>query len=184
MNKYVLEKKEEFTKAIDYFKKEIASLRTGSANPNILEGIMVDAYGNKTPLNGVATINVPDGQSITVAPWDKSVVKEVEKAIVNADLGVGVVNEGAHIRITIPKMTEENRIALVKKLNEKMEDTRIKVRKIRDDAKELIETAFDEKEVSEDDKFKFIKELDEEVGRNNDEIKSIRDKKERDIMTI
>jgi len=184
MNQYILGQKEEFEKAVDYFKKEISSLRTGRANPNILDGITVDAYGVKTPLNGVATINVPDGQSITVAPWDKSIVKETEKAIVNANLGVGVVNEGVHIRVTIPKMTEENRVALVKKLNERMEEARIKIRKIRDEVKDSIESAFDEKEITEDDKFKFIKELDEVVADNNVEIKSIRDKKEDDIMTI
>lgn len=184
MNQYILEKKDEFAKVIEHFKKEISSLRTGRANPNMLDGVMVDAYGAKTPLNGVATINVPDAQSITVAPWDKSIIKDIEKAIVNANLGVGVVNEGAQIRITVPKMTEENRIALVKKLNEKMEEGRIKNRKIRDEIKESIEEAFNKKEVTEDDKFKFIKELDEEVGGKNDELKGIRDNKEKDIMTI
>lgn len=184
MNQYILEKEDEFAKVIDYFKKEIGSLRTGRANPNMLDGIMVDAYGTKTPLNGVASVSVPDAQSITVAPWDKSIIKDVEKAIVNANLGVGVVNEGTQIRVTVPKMTEENRVSLVKKLNEKMEEARIKNRKIRDEVKESIEDAFAEKEVTEDEKFKFIKELDDEVGEKNDELKSIRDKKEEDIMTI
>ena len=81
MNQYIESKQEEFTRAIDFFKKEIASLRTGRANPNMLEGIQVEAYGTKTPLNGVASISVPDGSSIVIAPWDKNVIKEIEKAM-------------------------------------------------------------------------------------------------------
>ncbi len=184
MNQYIENKKEDFNKAIDFFKKEIASLRTGRANPNILEGVQVDSYGTKTPLNGVASINVPDGQSITLAPWDKNIIKEIEKAIVEANLGVGVVNEGDKIRINIPKMTEENRKDLVKKLNEKNEITRISLRKIRDEIKSNIESDEKNKEITEDDKFRFIKELDEEINNQYDILKEIKDSKESDIMTI
>lgn len=184
MNQYIQAKEEEVQKAIEFFKKEIANLRTGRANPAILEGIQVEAYGTKTPLNGLANINVPDGQSLLVSPWDKNVIKEIEKAIVDADLGVSVVNEGDKLRLTVPKMTEENRKEIVKKLNEKMEESRIKIRQTRDEMKSDIEKAEDLKEISEDDKFRFIKEMDEEIGKKNDELKSIRDRKEQDIMTI
>ena len=184
MNQYIENKKEDFNKAIDFFKKEIASLRTGRANPNILEGVQVDSYGTKTPLNGVASINVPDGQSITLAPWDRNIIKEIEKAIVEANLGVGVVNEGDKIRINIPKMTEENRKDFVKKLNEKNEITRISLRKIRDEIKSNIESDEKNKEITEDDKFRFIKELDEEINNQYDILKEIKDSKESDIMTI
>jgi ribosome recycling factor len=184
MNDYIELKQEDFNKAIEFFKKEIASIRTGRANPNMLEGVMVDAYGAKTPVNGVATINVPDGQSITVVPWDKNVIKEVEKAIVDADLGVGVVNEGDKIRMTMPKMTEENRIDLVKKLNEKHEASRVSIRQAREDIKTDIEQAEKDKVITEDNKFLFLKELDEEVSKQNDELKSLRDNKEKDLMTV
>ena len=184
MNQYIQAKEEELQKAIEFFKKEIANLRTGRANPAILEGIQVEAYGTKTPLNGLANINVPDGQSLLVSPWDKNVIKEIEKAIVDADLGVSVVNEGDKLRLTVPKMTEENRKEIVKKLNEKMEESRIKIRQTRDEMKSDIEKAEDLKEISEDDKFRFIKEMDEEIGKKNDELKSIRDREEQDIMTI
>ena len=184
MNQYIQAKQEEFVKAIDFFQKEISSIRTGRANPNILEGVQVNAYGVKTPLSGVATVSVPDGQSIVVAPWDKNIAKEVEKAIADAELGVGVVNEGDKIRLTVPKMTEENRRELVKKLNEKMEAARIAIRQARDDIKNSIESAEKDKEIAEDDKFKFLSELDEEVGKQNDELKELRDKKEKDIMTV
>ncbi|OGF26106.1 ribosome recycling factor [Candidatus Falkowbacteria bacterium RIFOXYB2_FULL_47_14] len=184
MNQFIESKKEEFNKAVDFFKKEISSLRTGRANPNMLEGVTVDAYGAKTPLNGVASISVPDGQSIIIAPWDKGILKEIEKAMVEADLGVGVVNEGDKIRLTIPMMTEENRRDLVKKLNEKQEAARVALRKIREEVKESIERAEKNKEIPEDDKFRYMKELDELMAGKNDEIKSVRDKKEKDIMTI
>lgn len=184
MNQYIEAQLGEFIRAIDFFKKEISSLRTGSANPNMLEGVQVDAYGVKTPLNGVAAITVPDGQSILIAPWDKNVIKEIEKALVDANLGVGVINEGDKIRLTIPKMTEENRIDLVKKLNEKQETARISIRQNREDIKNKIEQAEKNGELTEDDKFRFLKELDDETGKQNDALKNVRDKKEKDIMTI
>ncbi len=184
MNQYIELKQEEFQKAIDFFKKDIASLRTGRANPAMLDGIQVEVYGAKTPLNGVASINVADAKSMIVAPWDKNVIKDIEKAIVEAELGVGVINEGDKIRLSVPQMTEENRKDLVKKLNEKQEEARIKIRQTRDEIKEDIEKSEKNKEISEDDKFKFIKELDEETKSNNDELKNIRDKKEQEIMTI
>ncbi|MDD5071186.1 MAG: ribosome recycling factor [Patescibacteria group bacterium] len=184
MNKYVLDKQAEFNSAIDFFKKDIASLRTGRANPAILEGIMAEAYGAKTPLSGLASINVSDAKSLVISPWDKNIIKDIEKAVVAANLGVGVVNEGDKIRITVPSMTEENRRELVKKLNEKMEKARITIRQARDEAKEAITRGEEEKEIGEDEKFRFIKELDEEVGKKNEELKNIRDKKEEEILTI
>lgn len=184
MNKYVLNKQEEFNAVLDFFKKDIANLRTGRANPSILEGVQAEAYGIRNPLNAVANIAVGDGASLLISPWDKGIIKSIEKAIVEANLGLGVVNEGDKIRLTVPQMTEENRKELVKKLNEKQEHARVNIRKVREEAKALIEGAEDDKEISEDDKFRFIKELDEEVGKLNDEIKALREKKEQEIMTI
>ncbi len=184
MNQYLQAKQEEFTKAIDFFKKDIASLRTGRANLAILEGVQVEAYGTKNSLSSLSSLSVSDAKSLVISPWDKNIMKDVEKAIVAANLGVGVVNEGDKIRITVPAMTEENRRELVKKLNEKMEKARITIRQTRDEIKEAIAKGEEDKEISEDDKFRFMKELDEEVGKKNEELKSIRDRKEEEIMTI
>jgi ribosome recycling factor len=184
MNQYLQTRQGDFTKTIEFFKKEIAVLRTGRANPGILEGITAEAYGVKTPIQGLANISVQDSQSIVIAPWDRNVLKDIEKALVEADLGVGVVNEGDKVRLTVPKMTEENRKELAKKLNEKMEQTRIALRQTRDEIKNTIEQAEKDKNISEDDRFRFIKELDEEMGKRNEELKTIRDKKEQEIMTI
>lgn len=184
MNQYVSSLSPKFSQAIDFFRKDLSSLRTGRANPGLLDSIQVDAYGSKMALNAVGNIAVADGHSLTISPWDKGVMKDIEKALVAADLGLGVVNEGDKIRLTVPSLTEENRKELVKKLNGKMEEVRITVRQIREEAKNAIEQAFEDKEISEDDKFRFIKELDEAVAKQNDEVKSIRDQKEKEIMTI
>ncbi len=184
MNEYVKIKQENFEKAIEFFKKEISSIRTGRANPGILEGVQVEAYGVMNPINGVGNIAVADAKTITITPWDKGIIKDIEKSLVEANLGVGVINEGDKIRLSVPQMTEENRKDLVKKLNEKMEQARIKIRQVRDEIKGDIEGVEKAKEIGEDEKFTFIEELDKEVSRLNDEIKEIRDKKEADIMTV
>jgi ribosome recycling factor len=184
MNAYINKRQSEFEKTVAFFHHEISSVRTGRANPNLLEGVQVEAYGVKTPINGVASITVPDAQSILLSPWDRSIIKELEKAIIGADLGVSVTNEGDKVRLVVPKMTEENRKDLVKKINEKHEAARIKIRQTRDEIKHDIEQAEKDKEIAEDDKFRFMNELDEEAIKRNDELKAIRDKKEKDIMTI
>ena len=184
MNNFLKSKEDDFSKAIDFFKKDIATLRTGRANPSVLEGLSVEVYGAKTPLNGAANISIADSKSITVAPWDKGLIKDIEKAIVDGDIGLGVVNEGDKIRLTVPQMTEDNRRDLVKKLNERMEKVRISIRQIRDDIKDDIESAEKNKEISEDDRFRFVKELDDKVRSINDDIKNIRDAKEVEIMTV
>ena len=184
MNQYIQAKRSDLTKITDFFKKDISSLRTGRANPSILDSVLVEAYGAKTPLNGLASISVPEARSIVITPWDKSITKDIERAVVAADLGINPVNEGDKIRLVVPQLTEENRKELVKKLNEKMETSRISLRQVRDDIKELIDAAFKSKSMSEDDKFRFFKELDEEIAKQNDALKSLKDKKEAEIMTI
>ncbi len=184
MSTYLENKKEDFAGILDFFKRDIATLRTGRANPASLDHIQVEAYGVMNPLNAVGNISVADARCMIIAPWDKGVSKAIEKAVVEADLGFGVVNEGDKIRLTIPALTEENRRDLVKKLNERMEKARISVRGIREDVKAEIEKADADKEISEDEKFRFIKEMDEFTTKVNEELKEIRDHKEAEIMTI
>lgn len=184
MNQYLESKQGEFNKAIEFFKTEIATIRTGRANTAVLDGVKAEAYGVLNPLNTLASITVSDAKNILVTPFDKNVIKSIEKAIIDANLGLGVINDGDKVRLTIPPLTEENRRELVKKLNEKMERTRINLRQARDGVKNLIEAAYEEKNISEDDKFRFMKELDEFSAKKNEELKGIRDKKEKDIMEI
>ena len=118
MNQYIQAKQGDFIKAVDFFKKDISNIRTGRANPAMLDGIFVDAYGTKTALVGLASISVPEARCIVITPWDKTITKDIEKAITAADLGVNPVNEGDKIRLVVPQLTEENRKELVKKLRE------------------------------------------------------------------
>ncbi len=184
MNQYLETKQQDFTNALDFFKKEITTLRTGRINPSILDDVQVEAYEVINPLNTVANINVTDNSSILVVPWDKNLLKSIEKAITEANLGLGVTNEGDKLRLNMPPLTEENRKELVRKLNEKMEKTRIKLRQVRDSIKSVIEKAHEDKEITEDDKFLYIKELDEFSADKNKELKELRDNKEKAIMEI
>ena len=184
MSNFLQDHQEDFFNVVEFFKRDISSLRTGRANPVMLDGVQVEAYGVMNPLNGVANITVTDSRSFMITPWDKGVTKAVEKAIVEANLGLGIVNEGDKIRLSIPPLTEENRKELVKKLNERLEKARISMRQVREDVKTGIEESFDAKEITEDEKFRDEKELDEFVAKKNEDLKDLRDKKEKDIMEI
>ncbi|NCB20870.1 MAG: ribosome recycling factor [Clostridia bacterium] len=184
MNNFVKDNQKKFDQVLDFFKSDIASLRTGRANPGVLDRVQINAYGVLNPINAVANISVADSHSITLSPWDKGISKEIEKTIIEADLGFGVVNEGDKIRLIVPRLTEETRKETVKKLNDKMEKVRISLRQVREDLKTEIEEAEENKDIAEDDKFRLIKELDEMISDKNDELKEIRDKKEQDIMDI
>ncbi|PKM87850.1 ribosome recycling factor [Candidatus Falkowbacteria bacterium HGW-Falkowbacteria-2] len=184
MNDFLSTRQADFEGTVDFFRRDIASLRTGRANPAVLDNIQVEAYGVMNALNAVANISVSDARSISIAPWDKTVSKAIEKAIIEADLGLGVMNEGDKVRLTVPALTEENRRETVKKLNEKMEKARINIRQKREDVKNMIEKAMTNKEISEDDRFRAMKELDDYVAKKNDELKELRDRKEKDVMEI
>lgn len=174
----------EFNKTIDHFKQELGSIKTGRANPVILDSVVVEAYGVKTPLNQLSSITVPEARNLVIQPWDKNIIKDVEKAIHDSNLGLNPVNEGDRLRITLPQLTEESRLAIVKMLNQKMEEARIAIRNIRDEIKEAILKAEENKEFGEDKKYELIDQLNKTVGEYNDRIKKIGEDKEEDIMKI
>lgn len=184
MNQYISDRQSAFTQLEDYFKKDISGLRTGRINPAMLDAVQVEAYGTRSPINALGNISLSDSSSILISAWDKSVLKDIEKALVIADLGFSIVNEGERLRLSMPPLTEENRRELVKKLGVKFEQARVELRKLRDEIKTEIEKAFAAKELGEDDKFRFLKELEEEISDRNNNLKDISDKKEKDIMTI
>ncbi|MDX9892956.1 MAG: ribosome recycling factor [Patescibacteria group bacterium] len=176
--------KKDFDKALELLKDDLATLRVGRANPIMVENILVEAYGSKTPLKQLASIAVPEARTILIQPWDKGVNKDIEKAIIAADIGINPVNEGAQIRLSIPPLTEESRRELTKSVGEKMEKTRITVRQLRDKIKDEINQQEKAKMITEDDKYSLQKKLDEMVKDYNEKIKGIGDKKEEEIMTI
>lgn len=183
-NNYIKTHQPEVDKTIEHFKTEIASLRTGRANPALVENIFVEAYGVKTPLIQLASISVPEARTINIEPWDKNLVKDVEKGINVANLGFQAVVDGNLIRITMPQMTQEDREKLVKILKEKHEATKISIRNIREKIKEEIVAAEKNKDLTEDDRYNFVEELDKEIENWNKKLNEIAENKEAEIMKI
>ena len=176
--------KEEFNKIIEHFKLEIGTLKTGRANPGMLDMVRVEAYGAMSPINQVASVTVQDARSLVIQPWDKSVLKDLEKAIVEANLNVSPVNDGERIRLNLPALTEETRKEVVKLLNHKAEESKIAIRMERDNVKDEIMEAEKNKEFGEDEKFSLLEDLDKKVGEYNETIKELVNKKEEEIMTV
>lgn len=176
--------KGQYDKTIEFLKRDIGSLRTGRISPSLVEKVMVDSYGVMTELLQLASITSPEPQSISIKPWDKNVVKNIEKALQDSDLNVNPVVDGDMIRLNFPPLTEESRQELVKILHKKAEESRIKLRSHREKIKEIIINQEKAKELSEDEKFQTLKDLDELTKEYNDKIKEISDQKEKEIMTI
>ena len=148
------ETKESMQKSIDALENEFKKIRTGRASLSILDDIRVDYYGTLTPLNQMASLSTPESRLITIQPWDASVIKDVEKAILKSDLGLTPSNDGKVIRISIPALTEERRKQLVKVIYKKSEEHKVSVRNIRRDANDLLKSLKKDGEISEDDAFK------------------------------
>ncbi len=180
----MLEMEEKMEKAVDSLYYEMARVRTGRANPTILDGVRVDYYGALTPLNQVANISTPEANQLLIKPYDKNVVKEVEKAILGANLGVTPNNEGEQIRIVMPKLNEERRKELVKQVRKSAEEARVKIRNARREANDKIKKMEKSSDITEDDSIAFQedvqKKTDEYVGKVD---KALEDK-ERDLTQV
>lgn len=184
MNNLVEKHRAYFDKTIDFLKQDISSLRTGRVAPSLVEGIKVDSYGTSTELMQLASITTPEPQSIAIKPWDKSIVKNIEKALSSSDLNVNPVVDGDLVRLNFPPLTEESRRELVKILHKKLEDSRITLRNHRERAKDDINSLAKDKQIGEDEKFTALKDLDEVIKDYNDKIKKIGEEKETEIMKI
>jgi ribosome recycling factor len=145
---------ESMQKSIDALKNDLKKIRTGRASLSILDDIRVDYYGTLTPLYQMASLSTPESRLITIQPWDVSVIKDVEKAILKSDLGLTPSNDGKVIRISIPPLTEERRKQLVKVIYKKSEEHKISVRNVRRDTNDLLKSLKKDGEISEDDAFK------------------------------
>jgi len=178
------ERKGEFDKAIDHFKQDITSLRTGRATPALVEDIIVDAYGTKQPVKAVASISVQDAKTIVVEPWDKGLIQALDTAIRNSQLGISPVNDGKLIRLPLPDLTQDRRQELIKVLHQKLEGARVVIRKIREDIRDEIDKQFKDNEIGEDVKYKLQEELEKVVKERNEKIKVIGEDKEKEITTI
>ena len=148
------ETKESMGKSVEALKHELKRLRTGRASLAILDGIKVDYYGTITPLNQMATLAVPESRLITIQPWDASVIKDIEKAILKSDLGLTPSSDGKIIRISIPQLTEDRRKELVKVVHKVCEEHKVSIRNFRRDSNDLMKSMKKEGEISEDDAYK------------------------------
>jgi ribosome recycling factor len=184
MHPFVSAKKADFDATVDQFRQELASLRTGRANPALVDGITVIAYDAPMELKSVASINVQDAKTLVIEPWDKSLLQAIEKAIRDAGLGINPAVDGSIVRISLPPMTEENRKNLVKNMKEKLEETRVRLRGVREEARNQILDKEKDKAFGEDEKFKVLDELDRMTKEYVTKVEEIGEKKEAEIMTV
>ena len=171
-------------KAIEALRRELATIRTGRANPGLVEHLRVDYYGTPTPLKQLASITVPEARLLTIQPWDKGSLSAIEKAIQKSDLGLNPSNDGAIIRLAIPVLTEERRRELVKVVHKKVEDGRVAVRNIRRDAHEMLRDLLREKEISEDEEHRAQEQLQKVTDRFIAQADEVGKEKEHELLEV
>ncbi len=176
--------KSEFEKVITHLKGELGALRGNRATPALVEHVTVEVYGMKQSLKALAAISVVDAKTLTIEPWDKSIMKEIEKGIQLANVGVNPVNEGQIIRMVLPPFTEENKKELVKIVHTRLEDARGGVRTIREKLRQQVIEEEKKKAIGEDEKYKQLEKLEKMVGEYNEQLKKIGEAKEKEIMTV
>lgn len=174
----------ELDKALEHLKSELAGLRTGRASAGLVDHLEIDYYGTRTPLIQIAQITVPEPRVITIQPYDKAALKEIEKAVQTSNLGINPVNDGNYIRLVIPAMTEERRKELVKVVSQTAERARVAIRNVREEIWKEIQRQEKEGEISEDDKISGKEDLQKVVDKYNEEIKKLAEAKEKEVMTI
>lgn len=176
--------RERMEKALSSLKGDLQKVRTGRAQVSMLDGIKVNYYGTPTPLNQVAAISTPDARSFLISPWEASILKEIESAIVKSDLGMTPQNDGKVIRLKVPELTEDRRKELVKGVKKTCEEARIAVRQVRREANDELKAALKDKSLSEDEQ----KRLSDEVQKVTDEfikkIDQLAEEKEKELLTL
>ena len=169
---------------IMHFEKELNSLRTSRANPSMLDSILVDAYGSKTPINQLGNISIPDSSTITIQVWDTSLIKNIENSIIDSSLGINPQVDGQLIRLPIPKLSEERRKELSKVASEYAENSKIAIRNIRRDFIDDRKKEKKEANISEDDLKKTLNEIQKVTDQNIDKIDNILELKKNDILKV
>ena len=171
-------------KSIESYKAEIAKLRTGRANPSILEHIRVDYHGNEMPLNQVANVNAQDARTLTITPWEKSMIPVIEKAILNSDLGLNPATAGNIIRVPMPPLNEERRKELIKVVRSEAETGRVSIRNLRRDANNELKEMLKKKEITEDEERGIADDIQKITDKFVAEVDQLTTAKEADLMSI
>lgn len=184
MHKIVKDAETRMRKSIDSFKAEIAKLRTGRANPSILEHIRIDYYGSEMPLNQVANIIATDARTLTITPWEKSMVQIIEKAILNSDLGLNPATAGTVIRVPMPPLNEERRKELIKVVRNEAESARVSIRNLRRDANAELKELLKGKQITEDEERRLMDDVQKLTDKFVAEVDQLTTAKESDLMAI
>ena len=184
MNEAILEMSDKMEKSVDAFKKELAKVRTGRASLAILDDIVVDAYGSSMPINQVGSITIPESRLIVIQPWDPQMLPAIEKAILKSSLGLNPIGDGKVIRLNIPQLTEERRRDLVKSVKKVAEEFRVAIRNIRREAIEILKKQKKDKEISEDELFKYQDEAQSETDLYIKLIDEVTANKEKEVMEV
>ena len=175
---------ERMQKSIEALKREYGSLRAGRATPALLDKVMVDYYGTPTPVNQVAKVSVPEPRMITIQPWEKPMLHEIEKAIMKSDLGLSPNSDGTAIRLSIPQLTQERRTDLVKSVNKKAEEAKVSLRNIRRDANDAIKKLEKAKEITEDESKKAQDDMQKLIDKFVKNVDTAKAGKEKEIMEV
>lgn len=179
----ISEAEDRMQRAIDHLEEELANVRAGKASTNVLNGVMVDYYGSQTPVSGVASVTVPDAKTILIQPWDKKMIRQIEKAIIDSNIGLAPSNNGEQIRLSIPPLTEERRKQLVKQVRQEAETARVSLRNARRDAVEGFKKA--QKEGMPEDESKDGENLAQKLlEKYTKSLDATLDRKEKEIMTV
>ena len=185
MTKQVLDQaQEKMTKSIGAFSRELASIRAGVANASLLDRIMVDYYGSPTPINQMAGIAVPEARLLVIQPYDKSILGEIEKAIMRSDIGITPTNDGNVIRLAVPALTEERRKDLVKQVKKEAEEAKIAVRNVRRDANDDLKKLEKNGEITEDELRGFGEDIQKLTDNSIVKIDELVKEKEKEILTV
>ena len=184
MNEKVAAYDEKMTKTINNLDGELATIRAGRANPHVLDKLTVDYYGAPTPIQQVANVSVPEARMIQIQPWEKSMLKEIEKAILTSDIGINPTNDGSSIRLVFPELTEERRKELVKDVKKKGEQAKVAVRNIRRDANEAFKKMEKGGEMSEDDLELATNKMQKLTDKMIEKVDQAVEVKTKEIMTV
>ncbi len=176
------QKKPSFDGILDFYKNDIATIRTGRATPSLVEDIVVEAYGQRMHIQELATITSPEPRSLIIQPWDKGVVEAISGAIRKSEIGLSPVVDGQIIRLNIPSLTEERRKEFIKLLKQKTEEAKVKMRRIREDVWNKVQDMEKSHEIREDDKFKAKDDLQKLIDDYNKKIEDLEKKKEQELL--
>ncbi len=182
MDQRLVQYEEKMKKAIDFLQADFQTIRAGRANPHILDKLKVDYYGSPTPIQSVGNITVPEPRMIQIAPWEKSLIKEIEKAIMMSDIGITPSNDGSVIRLVFPELTEDRRKELVKDIKKKGEDNKVVIRNARRDGNDAFKKL--KGEISEDETKQLEDQLQKLTDKYIKEVDSMVEVKSKEIMTV